>query len=96
MNGWVIAVDGSAVHLRHVTQVTAEKRAQHVDETWYVLARPAGICLATGLESREAAVAWIEQRFRPALPWYTAFSNAMDVPAGLKVDGTYAYDPHSR
>jgi hypothetical protein len=60
----MIAVDGSAVNLSHVTQVLAEKRASHVDDTWYVLVRPAGICLATDLESREAAVAWIEQRFR--------------------------------
>jgi hypothetical protein len=66
MNGWMIAVDGSAVNLAHVTHVLAEKRASHVDDTWYVMARPAGVCLATGIESREAAVAWIETRFRNA------------------------------
>ena len=66
MNGWMIAVDGSAVNLAHVTHVLAEKRASHVDDTWFVMARPAGVALATGLESREAAVAWIETHFRSA------------------------------
>ena len=66
MNGWMIAVDGSAVNLAHVTHVLAEKRASHVDDTWFVMARPAGVALATGLASREAAVAWVETHFRSA------------------------------
>lgn len=63
MNGWIIAADGSAVNLRHVTHVLVEKRS-HADDSWYVLGRPAGIALVTGLDSREAATTWIERHFR--------------------------------
>lgn len=65
MFGWMIAVDGSAVNLARVERVTVERR--DVDGTWYVLARfglMTGVALATDLESREVAVAWIDTRFR--------------------------------
>lgn len=65
MNGWMIAVDGSAVNLAQVTHVTGERRS--TGSAWYVMAYFSGngaIALTADLDSREAVVAWIEQRFR--------------------------------
>lgn len=65
--GWMIARDGSAVNLMQVTRVVP---APSEGDGWYVRAEFAGqdsmrnwAVLASKLESREAAVTWIEQTF---------------------------------
>ena len=70
MNGWMIAVDGSAVNLARVERVVAGLSAMKEREgtgRWYVAAefdeRRVAI-LASKLDTREQAVTWIEQRFR--------------------------------
>ena len=66
----MIAVDGSAVNLARVERVVAGLSAMKEREgtgRWYVAAefdeRRVAI-LASKLDTREEAVAWIEQRFR--------------------------------
>lgn len=70
MNGWMIAVDGSAVNLARVERVVAGLSAMKEREgtgRWYVAAefdeRRVAI-LASKMDTREDAVTWIEQRFR--------------------------------
>lgn len=75
MNGWMIAVDGSAVNLARVNRVVAGLSAASDSEggkRWYVAAEfvdnnrcVTGAVLASKIESREAAVSWIRERFGP-------------------------------
>lgn len=75
MNGWMIAVDGSAVNLARVDRVVVGLSAASDSEggkRWYVAAEfvgdnrwMSGAILASKIESREAAVNWIRERFGP-------------------------------
>jgi hypothetical protein len=103
VNGWMIAVDGSAVNLARVERVnvglSSAVDADGRGKRWFVQAEfneRRWSILASKLESREAAVAWIEQRFRGFDRHVDGALDHLDKPAGLRVDGTYAYDPQSR
>jgi hypothetical protein len=70
MIGWMIAVDGSAVNLARVERVTAGLSAMKEREgtgRWYVAAefdeRRVAV-MASKMDTREDAVAWIERHFR--------------------------------